>query len=68
MINDRREIQSFIARLYGSSEIVINGVLASSEDLAVLCERVSKGKTNICQQKQYIIAGQIKKICISTTD
>lgn len=66
MLKSRRETQEFIKTVFCSSEIKINGVLASKDDLIALCERVSGGKENICAQKQYISDNKIKKICVTT--
>ena len=66
MLKSRKEIQEFIKMLFGSSEIVINDVPATNEDLVVLCEQVSRGYENIKNQKQYISSGRITKIEIKT--
>lgn len=66
MLKSRAEIREFIKTLFASSEIIINGSVASQEDLVALCERVTSGKENIKSQKQYINAKQIEKICVTT--
>lgn len=66
MLNNKAETKEFIKTLFRSSEIEINGISASHDDLAKLCEDVSSGKVNIMQPKQYMRAGQIEKICVTT--
>lgn len=66
MLKNEAEIKMFIRLLFGSSEIEINGVTASNDDLVRLCKAVSSGTENIVGQKQYISARKIKKICITT--
>lgn len=66
MLKSRRETKEFIKTLFRSSEIEINGISASHDDLVKLCEDVSNGKGNILPPKQYMRAGQIEKICVIT--
>lgn len=68
MLKSKKEIHEFIATVFGSFEIKINGVTASSDDLVRLCEDVSCGKTNIKPPQQFMSAGQIKKIWVTTID
>lgn len=66
MLKSRAEIKEFIKTLFTSSKIEINGEIAYHDDLVRLCERVSSGRENIQSQKQYISAGRIEKICVTT--
>lgn len=66
MLKSKVEIKEFIKNLFTSSEIEINGVKAEKADLISLCERITQGMEKISKQKQYIRAGHIEKICITT--
>lgn len=66
MLKNKAETKEFIKTLFHSSEIEINGISASHDDLVKLCERVSGGKESIRAQKQYISDNKIQKICVTT--
>lgn len=66
MLKSKKEITEFIKLLFDCAAIEINNIPASTIDLVSLCERIARGEERVQGQKQYIQAGQVKKICIYT--
>ncbi len=66
MFESKKEMKDFIGLLFSATKIEINGMEADRDDLISLCERVSKGIDKITGQKQYINAGKIDMICVTT--
>lgn len=66
MLKDKREIKDFIKYIFYISEIRINGVRATREDLVRLCEDISSGKANIRPPRQLMQSGRITKIWLQT--